>query len=141
MKEITRKYTNGEVTIVWRPSICVHSTLCFTGLPDVFKPMERPWVTPEYSTTARMIEQVKKCPSGALSYYMNNESLAQPVVKGESIVEIIKDGPLVVYGNITIKDKNGKEIKSDKVTAFCRCGATSNKPYCDGTHVKIGFRD
>ncbi|MEI6091111.1 MAG: (4Fe-4S)-binding protein [bacterium] len=141
MKDITRKYTNGEVTIVWKPSICVHSTICFTGLPEVFKPMDRPWVTPECSTTERMIEQVKKCPSGALSYYMNNESHTQSVITGESIVEVVKNGPLLVYGNITIKDKDGKEMKKDKVTAFCRCGASSNKPYCDGTHVKIGFND
>jgi uncharacterized Fe-S cluster protein YjdI len=141
MKDITRKYTNGEVTIVWKPSICVHSTICFTGLPEVFKPMERPWVKPENSTTERMIAQVRKCPSGALSYYMNNEKQVPSVVTGESIVEVVKNGPLLVYGNITIKDKDGKETKKDKVTAFCRCGATSNKPYCDGTHVKIGFHD
>jgi uncharacterized Fe-S cluster protein YjdI len=141
MKDITRKYTNGEVTIVWKPSICVHSTICFTGLPEVFKPMERPWVKPENSTTERMIEQVKKCPSAALSYYMNNETKEEKIISGESIVEIVKNGPMLVYGNITVKDKDGKETKKDKVTAFCRCGASSNKPYCDGTHVKIGFHD
>lgn len=141
MKDITRKYTNGEVTIVWKPSICVHSTICFNGLPEVFKPMERPWVTPECSTTEKMIEQVKKCPSGALSYFMNNESDDEKIVSGESIVEIVKNGPLIVYGSITVKDKDGKKTKKDKVTAFCRCGASSNKPYCDGTHLKIGFRD
>jgi len=141
MKDITRKYTNGEVTIVWKPSICVHSTICFTGLPEVFKPMERPWVKPENSSTERMIEQVKKCPSAALSYYMNNESKDEKIISGESIVEIVKNGPMLVYGNITVKDKDGKETKKDKVTAFCRCGASSNKPYCDGTHVKIGFHD
>jgi uncharacterized Fe-S cluster protein YjdI len=141
MKDITRKYTNGEVTIVWKPSICVHSTICFNGLPEVFKPMERPWVTPECSTIEKMIEQVKKCPSGALSYFMNNESNDEKIVSGESIVEIVKNGPLIVYGNITVKDKDGKKTKKDKVTAFCRCGASSNKPYCDGTHLKIGFRD
>lgn len=141
MREIKRKYTNGELTIVWQPAICIHSTICFTGLPEVFKPMDRPWVTPECSTTERMIEQVQKCPSGALSYYMNSEAHAHHVSTGESIVEIVKNGPLLVYGNVTIKDKDGRETKNTKVTAFCRCGATSNKPYCDGTHLKIGFKD
>lgn len=76
MKDITKKYSNGEVTIVWKPGVCIHSTVCWkkaTGLPEVFNPMVRPWITPEASTTEKIIEQVKKCPSGALSFYLNNE--------------------------------------------------------------------
>jgi uncharacterized Fe-S cluster protein YjdI len=74
MKNITKKYTNGEVTIVWKPDMCIHSGLCFKGLEDVFHPRELPWITPEKSTTEKIIEQVKKCPSGALSYFMNKEA-------------------------------------------------------------------
>ena len=73
MKDITKKYTNGEVTIVWRPAICIHSTVCFRGLSEVFDPRRRPWIVPENSDTEKIISQVKHCPSGALSYYMNNE--------------------------------------------------------------------
>ncbi len=75
MKDITKKYTNGEVTIVWKPDTCIHSRICWTaatGLPEVFNPMERPWIKPEGASTERIIEQVKKCPSGALSYNMND---------------------------------------------------------------------
>lgn len=71
MKDITKKYSNGEVTIVWQPSMCKHSAKCFTGLPEVFDPKKKPWITPEGSTTEKIIEQVKKCPSGALGYFMN----------------------------------------------------------------------
>ncbi len=71
MKSITKKYTNGEVTIIWKPDVCSHSAICFRGLPEVFDPRERPWIRPENSTTDDIINQVKKCPSGALSYYMN----------------------------------------------------------------------
>ena len=67
------KYSNGEVTIVWQPERCIHSGNCVRGLPEVFKPKEKPWITPEDSTTERIIQQVKKCPSGALSYFMNQE--------------------------------------------------------------------
>ena len=76
MKDITKKYTNGEVTIVWKPSTCIHSTICWkraTGLPEVFNPMERPWIKPEGASTERIVEQVKKCPSGALNYFFNAE--------------------------------------------------------------------
>ena len=73
-KKITKKYTNGEVTIVWKPDLCTHSTNCWkgaNGLREVFNPMEKPWIKPEGAPTERIIEQVKRCPSGALSYFMN----------------------------------------------------------------------
>ncbi len=71
MKDITKKYTNGEVTVVWKPSVCSHSAVCFKGLPQVFDPREKPWVKIEGADTAAIVAQIKKCPSGALSYYLN----------------------------------------------------------------------
>jgi uncharacterized Fe-S cluster protein YjdI len=74
VKDITKTYSNGEVTIVWKPSICTHSGICFKGLGEVFDPRKRPWITPENSTTERIVDQVKKCPSGALTLQMNAQS-------------------------------------------------------------------
>ena len=73
MKDITKKYTNGAITIVWKPSKCIHSTVCFRGLPQVFNPNVRPWIRMENSTTDAMIVQVARCPSGALSIEHNAE--------------------------------------------------------------------
>jgi len=73
MPVTTHKYSNGEVTIVWKPDICIHSAKCFKGLPEVFDPKKRPWINAEGATTERIIEQVKICPSGALSFFMNAE--------------------------------------------------------------------
>ena len=75
MKEVTKKYSSGEVTIVWKPNVCMHSGICFRGLPQVFDPQSRPWIIAEAATTNEIIEQVKKCPSGALSFYMNNDTM------------------------------------------------------------------
>jgi len=69
----THKYTNDEITVVWKPEICRHSTLCWKGLIEVFDPREKPWIKMDGATTDRIIEQVKKCPSGALSYFVNSE--------------------------------------------------------------------
>ena len=74
MPEDIRKYTNDKVTIVWKPKTCIHSTICWKGLIDVFNPRERPWIKMNGANTERIIEQVRKCPSGALSYYMNKET-------------------------------------------------------------------
>jgi uncharacterized Fe-S cluster protein YjdI len=142
MKDITKRYSNGEVTIVWKPASCIHSKICWdklNGLPQVFNPMERPWINPGAASTQQIIEQVKKCPSGALSYFMNGQEDANSSTTAGSIVEVSPNGPLLVYGNILVKDKDGNETQKNKVTAFCRCGSSGNKPYCDGTHRKINF--
>jgi len=71
MKDITRTYSNDDITIIWKPSICTHFTLCWkgkTGLLNVFNPSKKPWITPKGGTTEEIIERVERCPSGALSY-------------------------------------------------------------------------
>ena len=72
MKDITNKYSNGEVTVVWKPAVCIHSAICFNGLPEVFDPTVRPWIDAKGSTTEKIIEQIKKCPSGALTYFLHH---------------------------------------------------------------------
>lgn len=146
MKSITKKYSNGDVTIVWQNELCIHSTICWkkaTGLPEVFNPSERPWIKPEGASSEKIINQVEKCPSGALTYFKNAEANTDKTesVTIENIIEVSPKGPLLVYGNVTIKDKDGAETKKNKVTALCRCGASGNKPYCDGSHNKINFED
>ena len=140
---ITKKYTNGEITIVWQSGKCIHSTKCWNemeGLRSVFNPKDRPWIKPEGANTETIMAHINKCPSGALSYYHNNQDEQASEVKVEQIIEVTENGPLLVYGNIIVKDKEGNQTQKNKVTAFCRCGQSVNKPYCDGAHVKVGFK-
>ncbi|MGD0766109.1 MAG: (4Fe-4S)-binding protein [Dehalococcoidia bacterium] len=67
-----REYSNGEITIVWQPQLCMHAGECLAHLPDVFDPEKRPWVNPQGASTERIIAQIETCPSGALSYRWNN---------------------------------------------------------------------
>ncbi|MBS1758811.1 MAG: (4Fe-4S)-binding protein [Bacteroidetes bacterium] len=62
-----KEYTNGEVTIVWKPELCQHSGICVKMLPKVYHPKERPWIKPEHAKSEEIIYQVSMCPSGALS--------------------------------------------------------------------------
>jgi len=71
----THEYTNGEVTIVWRPAICAHSGICARGLPTVFDPRSRPWIKPLNATTDELIAQVDRCPSGALTWKRNEPAV------------------------------------------------------------------
>lgn len=138
-KKITKKYKNNDITVVWQPHICIHSAICFRGLPAVFDPRERPWVRIEGADSEQIMAQIDKCPSGALSYYKNEDENKEEIAQQELIVEVTQNGPLLAYGNISIKDSEGNITKKNKVTALCRCGASGNKPYCDGSHAKIGF--
>jgi uncharacterized Fe-S cluster protein YjdI len=83
-KIITTKYTNDVVTVVWQPSKCIHSAVCARGLPIVFRPSERPWIVMDEASTEAIVEQVKKCPSGALSYYMNDALQSVPSAEEEN---------------------------------------------------------
>lgn len=66
-------YSNGEVTIVWKKHLCIHSTKCWRGLHSVFRPGERPWIRPEGADSASIKDQIDQCPSGALSYRTSDE--------------------------------------------------------------------
>lgn len=69
--DLKKEYTNGEITVVWQSAKCIHSGNCVKTNPAVFQPKEKPWVKMDNSTTEKIIEAVNKCPSGALSFYEN----------------------------------------------------------------------
>jgi uncharacterized Fe-S cluster protein YjdI len=72
-KEIIKKYSNEELTIDWKPRKCIHAGECVKALPNVYNPKKRPWLKIDNATTDELKEQIMKCPSGALSYYMKGE--------------------------------------------------------------------
>lgn len=135
----TKEYTNGEVAIIWQPELCIHSGICVKGLPDVFRPKVRPWISINKASTEDLINQVKRCPSGALSYRLNEEEIKEEADL-KTKVEVLGDGPLLVHGMLEVFEKDGSVDVKTKTTAFCRCGASSNKPYCDGAHAKVNFK-
>ena len=138
-------YRNKDITVIWKPDTCIHSTLCWKGLLDVFNPKARPWVNMEGASTETIIEQVRKCPSGALSYHLNEAVASAPeniVSEAAQIlkVEVTPDGPYLLNTECLIVHSDGREeIKKGKL-ALCRCGASASKPYCDGSHRQTGFK-
>jgi uncharacterized Fe-S cluster protein YjdI len=135
----SKEYTNGEVTVTWEPEKCIHSAICVKGLPDVFKPNEKPWIKIDAASTEAIVNQVKQCPSGALGFYMTDKK-DKTAEAMETKVEILENGPLLVYGTLKVTHKDGSSETKNRTTAFCRCGASANKPYCDGAHVNAEFK-
>lgn len=72
-KNIIKKYSNGEITVVWQPKMCVHSANCVRSLPLVFNTKQSPWIQIDKARTAEIINAVTNCPSGALSIIYNEE--------------------------------------------------------------------
>jgi uncharacterized Fe-S cluster protein YjdI len=149
MESNDREYTNGEITVFWKPKKCIHATTCYTQLNEVFNPRKRPWINMHGAPTQKIIDIVNRCPTEALTYKYNKDIDADPdfmpgkdditTIENPIEIQIMKNGPIVVTGKIKLNDNDGKEYKTFSITSFCRCGASSNMPFCDGTHRKIGF--
>ena len=73
MSEEIKKYSNREITVVWKPHVCTHSKMCWKNLREVFDPLKRPWINTDGAPTEKIMEQINKCPSKALSFYKNEE--------------------------------------------------------------------
>lgn len=71
--KMAKEYSNGELTVVWKPELCEHAGICVKTLPQVYNPKEKPWIKAENASTQELKDQIEKCPSGALSYYMNEK--------------------------------------------------------------------
>jgi len=146
MDKTDRKYTNGEITVFWQPKKCIHATTCYRELIEVFNPRKRPWVNMEGASNEEIIRVVKLCPTQALTYEYNKdiekekqEAATSGHAEIDAEVRVMEDGPLVLKGNFKIYDTHGTELRHMKIVSLCRCGASHDMPFCDGTHRKIGY--
>lgn len=135
-----KDYRGREITIHDNRSLCSHSGECVRGLSAVFDTQKRPWISPDAAPVDDIIKIIKKCPSGALSYTING--VRQSEFENEPTVRITKHGPLDVTGDIEFRDEHGGSHPASVTRyALCRCGASRNKPFCDGSHLEVKFRD
>ncbi|MGA9271058.1 MAG: (4Fe-4S)-binding protein [Lutimonas sp.] len=137
-KKIVKRYKKDDLTIVWEPAKCIHSAVCVKMLPEVYDPNANPWIQPENGSVQQLKSQIEKCPSGALTYEL--EGSVSATGQDGLEVEIMENGPILIKGKLNITHPSGAVESKDKTTAFCRCGASASKPYCDGAHRKIDFQ-
>jgi uncharacterized Fe-S cluster protein YjdI len=151
-----RHYSNDEITVHWRPSACIHATTCYRELIEVFNPRNRPWINMRGASTERIIRIVRKCPTQALTYDWKDPARVsdKPGRKSDDerpepgdipdkpvSVRVMRNGPLVVEGSFWIIGQDGQELKSMRMTSFCRCGHSGSMPFCDGSHRAVSFND
>jgi uncharacterized Fe-S cluster protein YjdI len=135
---VMKEYATDEIVVEWEPRLCYHSRNCVRSLPEVFDETRRPWVTIDAATADEVETAVALCPSGAL----RTRRLGGEAREREQHLQICAsaDGPLLVSGGVTIVAANGDVLFEGERAALCRCGGSSNKPFCDGTHRTNGFR-
>ena len=150
-----RQYTNGEITVFWKPDACIHATICFMKLRKVFDPTKRPWVNMANGTTKEIADICDECPTDALEWKWNKdlsedekEKIKSKPSKDEKVpappateILIIDNGPAIIKGNFNVSRGTGCNIKTSNQVALCRCGDTKNQPFCDGSHLVNGFRE
>ena len=133
MKSTLHTYADDRIEVAYDSKRCIHFAACVRGLPDVFDPKRRPWVEPEQGEPEAIAAVVMQCPTGALHFTMKDGSLVEPTPEGSEI-RVKADGPLYAHGQESIDMPAGDKLLDDVRVALCRCGRSSNKPLCDGSH-------
>lgn len=141
------EYEGEQLSVSYDAKRCIHAAECVHGLPDVFDPDRRPWVELNEAGAEAIAEVIGRCPTGALKYERLDGGPAE-APPAESVVTVAADGPLYVQGDLRLDGARAPETDSaaerERVeyrAALCRCGESSNKPFCDNTHMDVGFED
>ena len=140
-------YVGEGITIHDNRSICSHAGMCTDGLPHVWRMKTEPWIDPDGDEAAASINTINQCPSGALSYTV--DGVRHQDQERSPAIKVSKDAPYEVVGEIELVDPSSAlgtgvewgEGASREHYTLCRCGASKNKPFCDGTHWSIEFKD
>jgi uncharacterized Fe-S cluster protein YjdI/CDGSH-type Zn-finger protein len=137
-----QEYSNGKITVRFDPNICMHSGVCVHGLPPVFDVNRPRWIDVNAEAVDKIVDQIKKCPSGALTYELPSQPEEAP--KAEEVptvtLTVVPNGSVRIAGKVRIVDLEGNLIVETEKCSLCRCGHSEKKPFCDGTHKRIGWQ-
>ncbi|MCA0457804.1 MAG: CDGSH iron-sulfur domain-containing protein [Chloroflexi bacterium] len=132
------KYTGEKIDVSYDAGRCIHAAECISRLHAVFDNSKRPWVQPDAGLADGVAATILHCPSGALHYERKDGGAVEPTPI-ENTIRLDEDGPLYVRGDVTVVNGAGEVVVHDTRLALCRCGASENKPFCDNSHISIGF--
>lgn len=135
---LRRRHQGAEITVSYDIARCIHAEECTRGLPAVFDRGRANWIDPDGSAADRTAQVVFKCPSGALRVESPKGKDLETTPAGNQI-RLVRDGPLYLRGDLLVASIDGEPLHSDTRMALCRCGASANKPFCDNSHLRIGF--
>ena len=127
-------YQGKKLTVSFDGKRCIHSRNCVLGLPQVFRAnVAGSWIVPDSAAAEDLAALIRSCPSGALSY-RRHDGAGPESVPPVNVIRVLENGPLALHADLHI---DGQQPTFRAV--LCRCGASQNKPYCDGSHKQTGF--
>ena len=132
-------YRGSKITIHDNRGICAHAGLCTDRLSTVFRMKQKPWIDPDGASAEDIIAAVNACPSGALSYSIDDVERTEN--ENPATISVSPNGPYIVTGVVDLVDTPRGDGAARSVCALCRCGGSKNKPFCDGSHWHNGFTD
>ncbi len=132
-------YKGKKITIHDNRGICSHAGRCTDNLTAVFHLKEEPWIHPDSASADEIIAMIQTCPSGALSYSVDD--VEHRDLSAEPSIFVAPNGPYIVSGGADLLDTIWGDGASKEHFTLCRCGGSKNKPFCDGTHWYIKFTD
>lgn len=115
-----------------RPT-CVHAGFCGNQVSNVWKMASK---TDDTVVRGQVMAMIERCPSGALVYEVEG-AVIEPSLPVE--IGVVPDGPLWVTGGVDVERADGQPMETRNRVTLCRCGASANKPLCDGSHTEAGF--
>ena len=116
-------------------SRCIRARYCVLGATEVFVGgVEGEWLFPDRAEVGDIRGIIHECPSGALTYEPKGDTPPEPV-PDVNLLNMRENGPNAIRAEIEL---DGEEIGYR--VALCRCGASKNKPFCDMSHARIGFK-
>ncbi|HWA56882.1 MAG TPA: (4Fe-4S)-binding protein [Gemmatimonadales bacterium] len=140
MSKRLQVYATPEIVVTFDPNICMHSGVCLRGAPEVFDVRRPDWVHAEAAPADEVAAVVGRCPSGALQAVRSGHPPNRVTVSPEVRLSATRNGPLLVQGAVTLTRPDGTAESRSGSFSLCRCGQTQNTPFCDGSHLRVGFK-
>src|SRR5688572_16779520 len=134
-----REYRTREVLVRWNSDLCIHTARCIRRAPQAFDSTRRPWVQLEGTPVDDIADAVRLCPTGALTFARLDGTPDAP--DEEVVIELRPNGAYFVRGPVKVVTPAGEVVHDGTRVARCRCGNTKNGPFCDNSHLEVGFRD
>jgi len=124
-----------QIELQFEAKRCIHSRFCVTWAPKVFLAnVQGPWIHPDAVPVEQLVEVAHACPSGAIRYRRKDGAPDEPV-PAVNLASVREAGPYAFRAVLQIDG-----VPAGFRATLCRCGASKNKPYCDGSHLGIGFK-
>lgn len=129
------KYEGKEITVQFNGQRCIHARNCVMTLPQVFEAnAPGPWIHPDANPADQLAGMIVTCPSGALTFERSDGGWEEAAPEVNT-ARVLENGPVAIRGELTIDG-----VKEGFRATLCRCGASRNKPFCDGSHKAIDFK-